>query len=118
MPVYRASILSVTGEILCVDGTKKVRVSIQSGWGCTWFVMKSTSQLTVILFTGFLFSSDPQEDLWGRQRNTKLRDECQERVGPVLHGRGGRLGVLPETGPWTRRSFQARQCTGTPSNVC
>ena len=24
MPVYRAVILSVTGEVLCIDGTKKV----------------------------------------------------------------------------------------------
>ena len=26
IPVYRASILSTTGEILCIDGTKQVRI--------------------------------------------------------------------------------------------
>ena len=30
MPVYRASILSVTGEILCIDGTKQVCLKVHN----------------------------------------------------------------------------------------
>lgn len=34
MPDYRASILSVTGEILCIDGTKQVRNHLNNMYFC------------------------------------------------------------------------------------
>jgi len=42
MPVYRASILSVTGEILCIDGTKKV---------CVLYQFMKLSRLNIYLVT-------------------------------------------------------------------
>lgn len=42
MPVYRASILSVTGEILCIDGTKKV---------CGLYRFMKLSRLNIYLVT-------------------------------------------------------------------
>lgn len=42
MPVYRASILSVTGDILCIDGTKKV---------CVLYQFMKLSRLNIYLVT-------------------------------------------------------------------
>ncbi|XP_032405903.1 uncharacterized protein LOC116710776 [Xiphophorus hellerii] len=52
MPVYRASILSVTGEILCIDGTKKVLKKIYGdGQGTMQYVTSVLNQWGQFLTT-------------------------------------------------------------------
>ncbi|XP_077075149.1 uncharacterized protein LOC143726049 [Siphateles boraxobius] len=52
MPVYRASILSVTGEILCIDGTKKVLKKIYGdGQGTMQYITSVLNELGQFLTT-------------------------------------------------------------------
>ncbi|XP_043980688.1 uncharacterized protein LOC122835588 [Gambusia affinis] len=52
MPVYRASILSVTGEILCIDGTKKILKKIYGdGQGTMQYVTSVLNQWGQFLTT-------------------------------------------------------------------